>query len=120
MGKVCRVKQRTTVYKKRIGFRENKSKVTEDVSNVDNVLINTVNIQHILVKKFMIIINCQKAKIFMIIIKLLSRRSNLFFGNFRNFRNFRKFSRPQPQPNRSVHLKHRSPIYMTLVMLYLW
>ena len=45
MGKVCRVKQRTTVYKKRIGFRGNKSKVTEDVSNVDNVPINTVNIE---------------------------------------------------------------------------
>ena len=45
MGKVCRVKQRTTVYKKRIGFRGNKSKVTEDVSNVVNVPINTVNIE---------------------------------------------------------------------------
>ena len=33
------------MYKKRIGFRGNKSKVTEDVSNVDNVLINTVNIE---------------------------------------------------------------------------
>ena len=53
------------------------------------------NRQHILVKKFMIIINCQEAKIFMIIIKLLSRRSNLFFGNFGNFRNFRKSSCPQ-------------------------
>ena len=33
------------MYKKRIGFRGNKSKVTEDVSNVDNVPINTVNIE---------------------------------------------------------------------------
>ena len=45
MGKVGRVKKRTTVYKKKIGFQGNKSKVTEDVSTVDNVPINTVNIE---------------------------------------------------------------------------
>ena len=33
------------MYKKRIGFRGNKSKVTEDVSNVHKVPINTVNIE---------------------------------------------------------------------------
>ena len=51
-------------------------------------ILVAMKMQHILLKIFMIIINCQKAKISMIIIKLLSRRSNLFFGNFRNFMMF--------------------------------
>ena len=56
MGKVCRVKKRTTVYKKKIGFRGNKSKVTEVVITVDNVPINTVNIESILLVYFAVVI----------------------------------------------------------------
>ena len=41
----CDLSKDNIVQEKRIGFRGNKSKVTEDVSNVDNVPINTVNIE---------------------------------------------------------------------------
>ena len=43
MGKVCRVKQRTKVYRKRRGFNGNISTVNNNVGNAENVPENNVN-----------------------------------------------------------------------------